>query len=463
MTETLPLPRSPAFARSLARAMIEWRAALGADNVVDQGDAWRIANSPCCGRAGDVLAILYPAGESDVVACLAIGRAHRVPLHVVSRGCNWGYGSLQPPNGKAAILCLKRLNALRPSRTEPGRVRVQPGVTEAPGVTFADLAAWIRREAPEWLPPATGAGPDVSVLGNALAGGIGKGPYGWMARRLFEPTLVSADGRLERPGRSDQEGPREPAAVLEADFQLCRAPAYHALAWARLEDGAAAFTAAYRLACGRVPALGTPGGVEMLNGARLRVQSPGWYGSPGRGAAAGSPAPCHADWTIGVTAQGGDEAEAASGLACIRDRLAGLPVREIGEIRPEGTATTAPLGRAGLASAYTATGRDPPPEADPDRDGCGVRWIAVLLPAEPDAAAETLAAFGAMAERHGFPPALAVRFPDGDPVGLLGLFWSRQGPGAEVAAADARAVACAASCRSLAARLGVRLHRDRRG
>jgi hypothetical protein len=56
---------------------------------------------------------------------------------------------------------------------------------------------------------------------------------------------------------------------------------------------------------------------------------------------------------------------------------------------------------------------------------------------------------------HGFPPALALRLPDGDPVGLLGLFWDRTGPAATVARNDARA----AACRAEASRLGLPFYR----
>jgi len=436
-----------AFAGVSASALAEWRTALGAAHVVADGAALAAADRACCGRRGGVAAVLYPADETQVRQCLAVARRRGARVHPVSTGRNWGYGSRQPPEARAAVMSLQRLNGIAGLDRVGARARLQPGVT------FGALAAWLRREAPELLAPEIGAGPDASVLGNALAGGLGKGPYGWMARRLSDLKLAMPDGsivRLENVARSGLGEAARGGVALEASFQLCQAPVFRALAWARLVDGAGALASALELALPLASERDRHEQVELLNGARLRLQSPGLAAGPGEGV--------HAGWLLALTLWGQDEAEIAWRLARAQRRLGRLPTVAVGAEAVERVADLPAPDRQGLTSAYTLTGRPPPVDADPDRDGCGVRWISPLLPSSSAAAVAALDALGACAIAHGFPPALAVRLPDGDPVGLLGLFWNRNGPAAEVARSDARAAACAAAFRSEAGRLGLVLY-----
>jgi 4-cresol dehydrogenase (hydroxylating) len=346
------------------------------------------------------------------------------------------------------VLSLQRMAALD---LHGASARLQPGVT------FGALATRLRSDAPQLLPPEIGSGPDASVLGNALAGGLGKGPYGWMARRLSDVKMALPDGntlRLEslaRSGLADSGSLARKGVVLEAKFRLCEMPAFRAVAWARLRDGQGACADALEVALLAASERGAGEQAELLNGARLKLQSPAFPAGSGEG--------IHAGWLLALTLWGQNEDEIAWRQARARQRLARLSSVATGVEAIERVADLPSPDRQGLTSAYTLTGRLPPPDADPDRDGCGVRWFGVLLPSTCTAAVATLDMLGSCAIAHGFAPAIAVRLPDGDPVALLGLFWNRNGPVAEVVQHDARAAACATVLRDEAERLGLVLYR----
>jgi FAD/FMN-containing dehydrogenase len=436
----------------LSSALTDWRATLGTQYVVGEGPALDAANRACCGRTGAVAAVLYPADAEETLKSLAIGRTYGVPIHAVSMGLNWGYGSFQPPKGRAVVLCLRRLDGIGALDPKAARVRIEPGVT------YGRFASRLQSDAPNLLAPEIGAGPDASVLGNALAGGIGKSPYGWMARRLSDIAVAFGDGRIERMPTLDKSGLGSSAAdgvVLHADFHLCVAPKYHTLAWARLRDGGEAFASAFHLILSRGTADEPCEQCEFLNGARLRRQSRLWGGPSCQSPQAG--------WVLGLRIWGHDEAEVRTRADRAQRELASLPTLSTGLVGPERRVNAVSPDREGLVSAYASIGCDPPPDADPDRDGCGVRWIAAFLPTKTSAAVAALDALGVCALRNGFAPALVVRLPDGDPIGILGLFWNRRAPAAHVASADSRAARCAAECREIVDRFGLTPHRYRSG
>jgi 4-cresol dehydrogenase (hydroxylating) flavoprotein subunit len=436
----------------LGRALVEWRTILGADHVVADGPALAAADRACCGRSGGVAAIIFPADEFEACRCLAAAHRNQLPVHPVSLGHNWGYGSRQPPEPPAVVLSLQRLNDIGALNEQNGQVTLQPGVT------FGALGAWLRSDKPAWLSPEIGAGPNASVVGNALAGGFGKGPYGWTARRLTNIKFACSDGRIAWLDRlctsSGGNAARLPhgAVALQGSFQLCKAPALRSFAWALLADGADALAAALELALQHAADHDGSEQSELLNGARLRLQCPGLFPHAGDRT--------HDAWLLAFNLWAQDESEMAWRQARAQRRLAALPAVMHSMEASVAVADLPPIGHEGLTSAYTLTGRQPPADADPDRDGCGVRWISPLLPRASAAAVTALDALGACAIAHDFAPALAVRLPDGDPVGLLGLFWNRLGTRADVASNDARAAACNAAFRAKAEQLGFTLYRQ---
>lgn len=96
----------------------------------------------------------------------------RVTLYPISTGNNWGYGtSLPNQSNRAVILDLSALTKITVVNAELGHIAVEPGVTQG---ALADFFA--DNNLPFML-PVTGAGPTVSILGNALERGYGITPH----------------------------------------------------------------------------------------------------------------------------------------------------------------------------------------------------------------------------------------------------------------------------------------------
>ena len=93
-------------------------------------------------------------------------------IYPVSTGNNWGYGSSLPSTiaGRIVLLDLAQLNQVTYFDAENGVVTIQPGVTQQ------QLYEFLQAENADFMVPVTGAGPNCSVLANALERGYGITP-----------------------------------------------------------------------------------------------------------------------------------------------------------------------------------------------------------------------------------------------------------------------------------------------
>ena len=94
-------------------------------------------------------------------------------LYPVSTGNNWGYGTSQPSGSSKRIILLdlSQLTDISFFDDELGLV------TLAPGVTQQQLSDYLISLGDKYMVPVTGAGPDCSILANALERGYGITPY----------------------------------------------------------------------------------------------------------------------------------------------------------------------------------------------------------------------------------------------------------------------------------------------
>ena len=94
-------------------------------------------------------------------------------LYPISTGNNWGYGTSQPSGlGQNIILLdLGQLADICHFDSELGLVTIEPGVTQQ------QLSDYLLRHNHNYMVPVTGAGPDCSILANALERGYGITPY----------------------------------------------------------------------------------------------------------------------------------------------------------------------------------------------------------------------------------------------------------------------------------------------
>lgn len=94
-------------------------------------------------------------------------------LYPISTGNNWGYGSSQPSGLKKNIILLdlRSLNHIISFDEELGLITLEPGVTQQ------QLSDFLEKHDEKYMVPVTGAGPDCSVVANALERGYGITPY----------------------------------------------------------------------------------------------------------------------------------------------------------------------------------------------------------------------------------------------------------------------------------------------
>jgi len=94
-------------------------------------------------------------------------------LYPISTGKNWGYGTSQPAGTAKNIILLDlgQLTDIKHFDSELGLVTIEPGVTQQ------QLSDYLLLNNHDYMVPVTGAGPDCSILANALERGYGITPY----------------------------------------------------------------------------------------------------------------------------------------------------------------------------------------------------------------------------------------------------------------------------------------------
>ncbi|MGH8317818.1 MAG: FAD-binding oxidoreductase [Steroidobacteraceae bacterium] len=177
---------------NLDAALTLWRARLGSDRVLGAAEAEQRYGPCTTGQGRAIAAALRIQDSAEVCAALEIARRHRVPLYPISTGNNWGYGSASPVRDGCVILDLSGMKRIVEMDSELGLVTLEPGVTQG------ELRDYLDRNAPHFMVPTTGAGPNCSLVGNALERGYGITPYADHFGAVTALEAVLADGRLYR-------------------------------------------------------------------------------------------------------------------------------------------------------------------------------------------------------------------------------------------------------------------------
>lgn len=111
--------------------------------------------------------VLRPGSEAEVVRLLAVANAHRLPLHPFSTGRNWGLGSKLPVTDGCIPVDLSALNRIVEVSDEFAYVILEPGVTQA------QLAAYLQEKHPRLTLNFTGSFGHTGIVGNVLERGDG--------------------------------------------------------------------------------------------------------------------------------------------------------------------------------------------------------------------------------------------------------------------------------------------------
>ena len=154
---------------SLTTALREWTEVLTSEFVLTGKDVEPYLIN-CLGLTRFIPAVLRPDSEAAVQAIVRIAARNRIRIYTFSTGHNWGYGTSLSVLDYSVLVDLSRMNRILEMNAELGLLTLEPGVTQG------HVNKFLRESKLDFFVPTTGAGPTVSLLGNALERGFGITP-----------------------------------------------------------------------------------------------------------------------------------------------------------------------------------------------------------------------------------------------------------------------------------------------
>jgi hypothetical protein len=180
----------------------KWKDTVGAAHVLT-GPALEpyLVNGLSISR--EILAVVQPANETEVCEVVRIAAASKSRLYAFSTGHNWGYGTASPVEDGCVLVDLSRMHRILEFDPELGLITLEPGVTQG------QLEAYLVAGKHDFFVPTTGAGPSVSILGNALERGFGITPEEDHFGSVRSLRAVLADGSLYRSSLASLDLPMQ--------------------------------------------------------------------------------------------------------------------------------------------------------------------------------------------------------------------------------------------------------------
>ncbi len=417
-------------------AVARWRELLGDEHVSTESERLAAGSVATFATTQRIAGWLRPANAAEVATCLAIASREGVRVHPVSRGKNWGYGSRVPHLDGAVVLDLSRLDRIVDFDERLAYVTVEPGVT------FRQLAAYLRSCRARVWASVTGGPADGSVLANALERGDGSGPLGDRFGQLCGLEVALPNGELVHTGFARFAGSSVaplakwgvgpaldglfsqggPGVVTRATIWLAPYPKQFSLAAFRVADDAAlpsVIDAVRELALAGVTTATVPVWND-LKAMAIAGQYP-WDD------VASTPLPAavrehlrqrggFGRWngTISLYAGSRLHAEALRGL--VEHALGGLAELSFRDGPSDPLAATdeecgpmlgVPHDRS-AAAVYWRKRMPVPAVLDPDRDRCGFLWLGHAVPCEGSHARAIADLYEEELSRDGFEPAIAL-------------------------------------------------------
>ncbi len=181
-------------------AVCDWREMLGEGGVKVGGEIgdWYGVNT--IGVSRRIPVVLVPESDDDVRGLMEVAQLYGVKVYPISCGKNWGYGAANPVVDDCVIMDCSRMNRIVDYDSELGLVTVEPGVTAK------QLSDYLCEHGNDYLVPVSGAGPDASILGNALERGYGITPYADHFGAVMSIEAVLPTGELYRSALTGMGG-----------------------------------------------------------------------------------------------------------------------------------------------------------------------------------------------------------------------------------------------------------------
>jgi 4-cresol dehydrogenase (hydroxylating) flavoprotein subunit len=470
-----------------AQILAEWSAAVGPENVVTEAPLLRLAETGTFASTHRIPAIIRPGDRRQVQECLRIANRFRVAVYPISSGRNWGYGSRIPPVDGCVLMDLRRMNRIVDFSESLAYVTVEPGVTQAQLFAFLE-----ERGSNLWM-DATGASPHCSLIGNTMERGFGHTPYGDHFAHVCGLEVVLPTGETVETGFA-----RFPSAKAAPVYNWGVGPALDGL-FTQSNFGVVTrmtvwlmprpeYFQAYYFRCEE--ARGLPPAIDALRPLRLdgtirsashiandykvvsAIRQYPWAETGGRTPLDGTVmAPLRKELKIGAWngsgALYGTKRQVAEARRLLRKALHGKAERleflddrklrvaslfatpyrwlsgwdlkrTLAVLKPvyglmKGIPTEHPL-----ASTYWRKPAAPSESMDPDRDGCGLLWCSPVAPNDGAAAGHLTAMVSEQVLAHGFEPAISLTMISGRALAcIISLAYDR-----EIAGEDEKAMDC---------------------
>ncbi|SDH91990.1 FAD-binding oxidoreductase [Nitrosomonas sp. Nm132] len=162
---------------------------LGSNHVLNQSEAEAKYGICTTGVRRIIPGAIRPDSQQDVIKIVKASKKFSVPLYPISTGNNWGYGSANPATDGCVVVDLSGMKNII-FDDETGLVTLEPGVTQR------ILRSYLDERSLRFLCPVTGAGPDCSLIGNALERGFGITPHADHFSSVMSLEAVLPDGTV---------------------------------------------------------------------------------------------------------------------------------------------------------------------------------------------------------------------------------------------------------------------------
>lgn len=445
---------------NLSEAMRDWAALSPELTVLDGERAQLRYGSDTSGAVRRIAGAVLVRTREQVPDIVRVASRYGVRLWPISTGRNWGYGTALPVCDDCVVIDLSGLQQILGFDAELGVVTVEPGVTQGM------LAEFLETGNHPFMVPVTGAGPNCSIVGNALERGYGITPYADHWGAVTDLEAVLADGEVFRSAMHEAGGldlarlyrwgigpnlnglfsQGAFGIVTSASVLLDRRPDCVKLCLFSLRDdeALASSVAAVRTIIGNLKNI--VGGVNLMNRHRMLAMATQY---PKDRVGSNSLIPTHvieelareyhlAPWT-GLATLYGSRQLVRVAQAEIRTQLSRIKVRptfvtprhatmlsHIARVFPvRGTARRLERAASTLSSALDlALGRPsevalplsywrsnvttPSRDLDPARDGCGLLWFAPLIPMRPKLVGQYVAMAKEAMVSNGFEPLITL-------------------------------------------------------
>ena len=171
-------------------ALVAWELLLGSDQIIDSGEELARYSRNTTETQRSIRAVLKPIDRNVIPKILRIASQFKVPVYPISCGRNWGYGCAAPVCDGHIILDMSRLQNVELSSEELGVFTVEPGVSQR------ILSEYLEKNNLPFMVPVTGAGPEASILGNAIERGYGLTPTADHFAAITTIEVALADGSV---------------------------------------------------------------------------------------------------------------------------------------------------------------------------------------------------------------------------------------------------------------------------